>query len=171
MHTAQNSLQPNLHAVLWLPRDVCLFHLNWKDYDWCPLLVVPATRPVLLATRLVSMMILEKVQETIAHHAVCIIVHGMLSPCRITDRMSSTSWYWVGVSKTFPELSQVILCLEGPGPMLHCLWWRICFWKCWTSVCWSRDVVRQGHQCRWECTPAGMLSWFWSQGHLTYTLS
>lgn len=51
--------------------------------------MVPATVPVLLATVLVLMVILEKAWETVAHCA----VHGMLSPCRIMGRMSSTSWH------------------------------------------------------------------------------
>lgn len=83
---------------------------------WCPLLVVPATEPVLLANVLVLMVIIEKAQETIAHCSVCVIVNGILSSCRITNRVSSTSWHLVDVPQTFPEQSQVLLCLEGPGP-------------------------------------------------------
>lgn len=83
---------------------------------WCSLLVVPATEPVLLATVLVLMVILEEAQETIVHFSVCVIVHGTPSFCRIMDRVSSTSWHLVDVPQTFPEQSQVLLCLEGPGP-------------------------------------------------------
>lgn len=83
---------------------------------WCSLLVFPAIEPVLLATVLVLMVILEEAQETIAHCSACVIVHGIPSFCRIMDRASSTSWHLVDAPQTFPEPSQVLLCLEGPGP-------------------------------------------------------
>lgn len=62
---------------------------------------------------LVLMVILEEAQETIAYCSVCVIVHGILSSCRIIDRVSSTSWHLVDISQTFPEQSQVLLSLQA----------------------------------------------------------
>lgn len=109
-NTAQSSLQR-----LGSPQR-CVALLYPLKGPWCPLLVVPATEPVLLANVLVLLVIIEKAQETIAHCSVCVIVNGILSSCRITNRVSSTSWHLVDVPQTFPEQSQVLLCLEGPGP-------------------------------------------------------
>lgn len=116
MHTAQNFLQPVLYAAPWLTPETC----GSSVYFERTLAVSPSCGHGLCAVVLIALLVLMATlgESQNAHCALCIImhVHGILSPSQASDRMSSTSWYWASAPQTFPKLSQVILCLERPGP-------------------------------------------------------